>query len=69
MAISYFYHQCDKIPDRNNLREERFVVAHGFRGFSPWLLGLMCQEHMSENVHHLIMETEKGDRGRGQGKT
>jgi hypothetical protein len=24
-----------QIPERNNLRQERFVLAHGFRSFSP----------------------------------
>jgi hypothetical protein len=31
---------CDKIPKINNLKEERFILAHGFRGFNSWLLGL-----------------------------
>jgi hypothetical protein len=26
---------CDKIPDINNLREDGFILAHGFGGFSP----------------------------------
>jgi hypothetical protein len=26
---------CDKIPNINNLRNERFILAHGFTGFSP----------------------------------
>jgi hypothetical protein len=25
-----------QIPERNNLREERLVLAHGFRRFSPY---------------------------------
>lgn len=28
---------CDKIPGFNHL----IILAHGFRGFSPWLLGSM----------------------------
>jgi hypothetical protein len=31
-CISYFSHCCDQIPDRNNLREEGFILALGFRG-------------------------------------
>jgi hypothetical protein len=27
------------MPDTNNLREERFILADGFRGFSPSGLG------------------------------
>jgi hypothetical protein len=26
-------HNCDQIPDRNNLREEGIILAHSFRGF------------------------------------
>jgi hypothetical protein len=33
------FHHCDKISEINNLREDRFILAHGFRGFSPWLAG------------------------------
>jgi hypothetical protein len=29
------------IHGRNNLREERFILAQSFRGFHPWLLGPM----------------------------
>ncbi|XP_073919315.1 uncharacterized protein isoform X6 [Castor canadensis] len=29
----------DKVPDRNNLQEERFILAHGFRDFGPWSPG------------------------------
>jgi hypothetical protein len=30
-------HCCDKVTERNNLKEERFILAHTFRGFSPRL--------------------------------
>jgi hypothetical protein len=29
--ISYFSCHCDKIPDRNNLKEEGFILASDFR--------------------------------------
>ncbi|XP_073919062.1 uncharacterized protein isoform X4 [Castor canadensis] len=29
----------DKVPDGNNLQEERFILAHGFRDFGPWSPG------------------------------
>jgi hypothetical protein len=32
------YCPCDKIPEKNNLKEERFILAHGFRGFILWSL-------------------------------
>lgn len=36
------FHHCDKIPEINNLRGERFILAHGVRDYhhlSPLLLG------------------------------
>lgn len=27
----------NKVPEINNLKEEMFIWAHGFRDFSPWL--------------------------------
>lgn len=30
---------CDKMPEKRNLKEERLVLAYGFRGFSPWVEG------------------------------
>jgi hypothetical protein len=44
-VLASFYYCCDKIPNRNNLREERFIFTHGFKGFSPWLL---CPCHWVE---------------------
>jgi hypothetical protein len=32
---------CDQRPDVNDLREEEFIVTHGFREFSPWPFGSM----------------------------
>jgi hypothetical protein len=34
MIISY-----GKVPKKINLKEERFILAHSFRGFNPWSLG------------------------------
>jgi hypothetical protein len=28
--LSQIFHHCDKIPDKNNLREERFILAPVF---------------------------------------
>jgi hypothetical protein len=43
------------MPDINNFKEERFILFHCFRGFSPWFLGPMLfgrpswwQEHEEE---------------------
>jgi hypothetical protein len=35
-----FIFDVTKISDRNNLREEGFMLAQGFRGFSPRFLVL-----------------------------
>jgi hypothetical protein len=32
----FFSSHCDKIPDRNNLRDEELILAHDFRGFSSF---------------------------------
>jgi hypothetical protein len=39
--ISYSYHCCGQISDRNNLREE-FILDHSFIGLGPWFFGPMC---------------------------
>jgi hypothetical protein len=31
----------DQIPEKNDLKEERFVSVHSFRGFNPWSPGLL----------------------------
>jgi hypothetical protein len=35
MGTVLVFHHCDK----TNFKKERFILAHGFRGFSPKLLG------------------------------
>jgi hypothetical protein len=35
IGISQLFHHCDKIPVKDNLKKERFILAHGFRHFSP----------------------------------
>jgi hypothetical protein len=59
-------HHCVKIPDTNNLRGERFALAHCFRGFGPQsLLGfanpgpivrqnIMVQERVVEEAAHFM---------------
>jgi hypothetical protein len=32
------FHDCGKIAGKINLKE-KFISAHGFRGFSPWSAG------------------------------
>jgi hypothetical protein len=33
--VNQFYHHCDKIPEKTNLRVEEFILAHNVRGFYP----------------------------------
>lgn len=28
--VSYFFHGCDKVPNRKNLREEKVILAQNF---------------------------------------
>jgi hypothetical protein len=35
LSVTFFFYHCDKIPDTNNLKKERFILAHGLQGFSP----------------------------------
>jgi hypothetical protein len=39
LVVFFSFHPCDKIPEKNNVREKSFLLAHGFRSFSPWLFG------------------------------
>jgi hypothetical protein len=41
VCASSFFHQYDKIPEKNNLRQEVFILAHDFRGVSPWFTGFI----------------------------
>jgi hypothetical protein len=33
---------------RKNLRKEMLVLAHGFKGFIPWLIGSIFSEHVAK---------------------
>jgi hypothetical protein len=65
-----------KIPERNRLKEGRLILAHGFRGFSPWLAGFTAealrqgrasgQQHARSSSPHGGQETERdGEEGAG----
>ena len=41
----------DKISKISNVKEERFILAHGVRGFGPWLAGPLLLE-CGESEHH-----------------
>jgi hypothetical protein len=31
------FHYCDKIPEKNKFKKERFILTYDFRGFNPSL--------------------------------
>jgi hypothetical protein len=41
-----------QIPEKNNLKEERFILAHNFRSFSSWLLGSITFRPLARQKHH-----------------
>jgi hypothetical protein len=45
------FSNCGKIPAKINLKEEGFILAHGFRGFSPQSLGSLVSG--SEERHNI----------------
>jgi hypothetical protein len=60
------------MSDIKNWKEERLILVHSFRGFSPQLLGLMCigrtswwQEPVAETAY-LMVEGNK-EKGKGPG--
>jgi hypothetical protein len=66
-------HNCDQNTQENNLKEERLILAHGFRGFSPWLLGSInlgrtlrpwkCVEE--EDGHLMVDRKQRARKGLG----
>jgi hypothetical protein len=42
-----------KIPDRNNLKKERFILAHGIPGFSSWSVDPLCWHSISWQQKHV----------------
>jgi hypothetical protein len=53
----YFPHHRNRIPGRNNLREETFILAHGFRDSRPsWWEGGVTEQNSSQ---HGSQEAEK----------
>lgn len=37
---------------KTKLKEENFTLAHGFRGFHPWLCGSISFSHVARKKHH-----------------
>jgi hypothetical protein len=55
-CVSQTFPSLWQIPDKNYLKEEKFVLAHGFRGsFHSWLAPLLwarcdAEHHVAKNV-------------------
>lgn len=47
---------CAKISKINNLKKGGFVCVHGFRGFSPWMLGYINSSRTSKPLVCVIKE-------------
>jgi hypothetical protein len=47
------FHYYNKIPEKNNFREERFILAHVSRSFSPWFhcCGLGLRQNIMKEGH------------------
>lgn len=60
--------QISRVPDTHKLEEERFILARGFRGFSPWLAGfqgrnILVERASQENcLRHGTQEAESWER-------
>jgi hypothetical protein len=66
----------DKIPEVNNLKEERFILAHCFRGVSSWSVSSIAfwpevrqnitvgSTWWSKDVHFLREKEEEREAGR-----
>jgi hypothetical protein len=60
----------------SNLKEEIFILAHGFRDFSPWLAGSLAFSSMARRKHpgarswwRKAVHFMEARNQRGQGKT
>lgn len=45
------FHHCDQIPYKNNLEEQKFILALDFRGLSTWSANSMALGP-SDAEHH-----------------
>lgn len=57
----------NKITNTYNLKEERFILPPGFRGFGPWLIG-QGRNIMADGDGRRKLLTSADRRGRGQEK-
>jgi hypothetical protein len=68
-CTTYFCVAVTKIPEKQ-VKEEGFVLVHGFIRFSPWLLGpmllsqnIMIKEHVAEELLHLMVDRKQREQG------
>jgi hypothetical protein len=73
--VTFLVLHCDQIPDRNNLREERFILDYCLREFCLWSLGPIHMgrtswwwEHMAEVFLYFLVyrKQRKGDTGKAR---
>jgi hypothetical protein len=64
-CISYLFIAVTKITDRNNLKEDRFILAHSFRGVTVLFWGRKWQ---SRGGHFVATRKQRGGAGRDQEK-
>lgn len=48
LCISYFFHCCDKIVDKSNLRKEGFILALNIKGY--YTLSWQCKYEVAGNI-------------------
>lgn len=41
LSVLYFFHGCEEMPGINDLKDERFIWAFGFRRFSLCLVAYL----------------------------
>jgi hypothetical protein len=47
-GMSDTFPHCDKILEKINLKKERLILAHSFRGFSLWVDGSIASRHTGQ---------------------
>lgn len=66
MSVSFGH--SDQMHKENNWREERFILTHGFGGFSPWSLGPAASGTVWESTVAPLMTAGKKKSQEGQGR-
>jgi hypothetical protein len=77
-----FFDGCNKIPEENNLKEERFILSQRFRGFGLWsavsialglsqskILSIWRRPLMEEAAYLMVARKQKETERKGSGTT